>query len=112
MNTESFCYIFFVISDSLLTKSSLVSIHILGCCFNFTTLSIGLEAHGGYSFCGYAAVVLLGQEQKVNIKRLLVCWFIFVFVSLYFNNFKAPYLDSAIIVSLNIKKPVSTYNYT
>ena len=31
----------------------------------------GLEAHGGYTFCGFAAVVLLGQEQKIDIKRLL-----------------------------------------
>jgi len=31
----------------------------------------GLEAHGGYTFCGFAAVALLGQEQKVNIKKLL-----------------------------------------
>lgn len=31
----------------------------------------GLEAHGGYSFCGYAALVLLGQEQKADTKRLL-----------------------------------------
>lgn len=31
----------------------------------------GLEAHGGYTFCGFAAVAALGQEQKVNIRKLL-----------------------------------------
>ena len=34
---------------------------------------LGLEAHGGYTFCGFAALALLGQEQKADIKRLLVC---------------------------------------
>lgn len=31
----------------------------------------GLEAHGGYTFCGYAALILLGKEQLINTKRLL-----------------------------------------
>ena len=35
-------------------------------------LSPGVEAHGGYSFCGFAALVLLGEEDKINIKKLLV----------------------------------------
>ncbi|XP_074643711.1 protein farnesyltransferase subunit beta-like [Tubulanus polymorphus] len=31
----------------------------------------GLEAHGGYSFCGFAALSILQQEQFCNIKKLL-----------------------------------------
>ncbi|XP_065655395.1 protein farnesyltransferase subunit beta isoform X2 [Hydra vulgaris] len=31
----------------------------------------GLEAHGGYTFCGYASLALLGQEQKARTKQLL-----------------------------------------
>lgn len=31
----------------------------------------GLEAHGGYSFCGAAALALLGVPTKVNLKSLL-----------------------------------------
>ncbi|XP_028409081.1 protein farnesyltransferase subunit beta-like [Dendronephthya gigantea] len=31
----------------------------------------GVEAHGGYSFCGFAALVLLGEEDKIDIKKLL-----------------------------------------
>jgi len=31
----------------------------------------GHEAHGGYTFCGFAAIAMLGQEQLVNIKKLL-----------------------------------------
>lgn len=31
----------------------------------------GLEAHGGYSFCGFAALALLGQEHKINMRALL-----------------------------------------
>eukprot|EP00794_Sanderia_malayensis_P017786 gene17787-19563_t len=30
-----------------------------------------LEAHGGYTFCGFAALALLGSEQKIDIKGLL-----------------------------------------
>ena len=43
---------------------------ILGLWFYF--LRIGLEAHGGYTFCGYAALAILGQEQKADTKKLLV----------------------------------------
>jgi protein farnesyltransferase subunit beta len=32
----------------------------------------GVEAHGGYSFCGFAALVLLGEEDKIDIQKLLV----------------------------------------
>ena len=49
---------------------------ILGLWFYF--LRIGLEAHGGYTFCGYAALAILGQEQKADAKKLLVkfdIWF-------------------------------------
>ncbi|EDO45865.1 predicted protein [Nematostella vectensis] len=31
----------------------------------------GLEAHGGYTFCGFACLVLLGKEHIVNLKQLL-----------------------------------------
>ena len=30
----------------------------------------GTEAHGGYGFCGYASLLLLGQQNKVDFKRL------------------------------------------
>ena len=43
---------------------------ILGLWFYF--LRIGLEAHGGYTLCGYAALAILGQEQKADTKKLLV----------------------------------------
>jgi protein farnesyltransferase subunit beta len=32
---------------------------------------VGLEAHGGYSFCGAAALALLGVTTTVNLKALL-----------------------------------------
>ncbi|CDR01059.1 unnamed protein product [Oncorhynchus mykiss] len=32
----------------------------------------GLEAHGGYTFCGTAAVVILGKEHMLDLKTLLV----------------------------------------
>ncbi|XP_036398354.1 protein farnesyltransferase subunit beta-like [Megalops cyprinoides] len=31
----------------------------------------GLEAHGGYTFCGMAAMVILGKEHMLNLKSLL-----------------------------------------
>ena len=31
----------------------------------------GTEAHGGYGFCGYAALLLLGQQHKIYLKRLI-----------------------------------------
>lgn len=31
----------------------------------------GLEAHGGYTFCGAAALALLGVQTKINLKTLL-----------------------------------------
>ena len=34
--------------------------------------TVGVEAHGGYSFCGFAALVLLGEEDKIDIQKLLV----------------------------------------
>ncbi|RKP22467.1 terpenoid cyclases/protein prenyltransferase alpha-alpha toroid, partial [Syncephalis pseudoplumigaleata] len=33
----------------------------------------GVEAHGGYTFCGLAAMLLLGQEQRLNL-RALTTW--------------------------------------
>lgn len=31
-----------------------------------------MEAHGGYTFCGLAALVILKQEDSLNLKCLLV----------------------------------------
>lgn len=31
----------------------------------------GMEAHGGYTFCGFASLVLMGQEDMININNLL-----------------------------------------
>lgn len=31
----------------------------------------GTEAHGGYTFCGYAALVILGHEKLIDTDRLL-----------------------------------------
>jgi len=31
-----------------------------------------MEAHGGYSFCGLAALVMLGRQQLCDIRALLV----------------------------------------
>jgi len=32
----------------------------------------GMEAHGGYSFCGLAALVMLGKQHLCDIRLLLV----------------------------------------
>lgn len=32
-----------------------------------------MEAHGGYAFCGLAALVLLNKEYLLNIQSFLVC---------------------------------------
>ena len=32
----------------------------------------GSEAHGGYSFCGFASSLLLDNEQKCDTQKLLV----------------------------------------
>lgn len=32
----------------------------------------GMEAHGGYTFCGVAALVILKKEQLLNLRSLLV----------------------------------------
>jgi protein farnesyltransferase subunit beta len=29
------------------------------------------EAHGGYTFCGLAAMILLGEEEKLELPRCL-----------------------------------------
>lgn len=29
------------------------------------------EAHGGYTFCGLAALLILGEEHKINMDRLI-----------------------------------------
>lgn len=31
-----------------------------------------MEAHGGYTFCGTAALVILGKEHMLDLKALLV----------------------------------------
>lgn len=31
-----------------------------------------MEAHGGYTFCGLAALVILKRERSLNLKSLLV----------------------------------------
>ena len=52
----------------------------------FYFLRTGLEAHGGYTFCGYAALAILGQEQKADTKKLLVnflIWFISGYLRLF-----------------------------
>lgn len=33
----------------------------------------GTEAHGGYAFCSFAALLLLRQHQLCDIQKLLVC---------------------------------------
>ena len=32
----------------------------------------GTEAHGGYTFCGFAAAMLLRKQRLCNLQRLLV----------------------------------------
>lgn len=32
----------------------------------------GMEAHGGYTFCGMAALVILKKEHLLNLRSLLV----------------------------------------
>lgn len=32
----------------------------------------GSEAHGGYTFCGLAALILMGRDDVIDIERLLV----------------------------------------
>lgn len=32
----------------------------------------GMEAHGGYTFCGLAALVILKKERSLKLKNLLV----------------------------------------
>jgi len=34
----------------------------------------GLEAHGGYSFCGLAALVMLGRQHLCDVRALLVSY--------------------------------------
>ena len=51
-----------------------------------------MEAHGGYSFCGLAALVLLGKEHLCDIQALLVrffllfCMYVCVCVCMYVCN--------------------------
>ena len=32
----------------------------------------GMEAHGGYSFCGLAALILMGKERLCDLDNLLL----------------------------------------
>lgn len=48
----------------------------------------GLEAHGGYTFCGTAAMVILGKEHMLDLKALLVSLLCLVLFSLL--NFTQP----------------------
>lgn len=41
----------------------------------------GMEAHGGYSFCALATLILLKQDAIINTKRLLR-WLVFRQMSL------------------------------
>jgi len=34
----------------------------------------GMEAHGGYSFCGLAALVMLGKQHLCDLPALLVSY--------------------------------------
>ena len=45
----------------------------------------GVEAHGGYTFCGFAAAVLLQKHRLIDIQSLLVCGMViyYALVSVY-----------------------------
>lgn len=66
---------------SISPKPRLLSTEFTGCCFcGFSCQNWegglsgvpGLEAHGGYTFCGTAALVILGKEHMLDLKSLLV----------------------------------------
>jgi len=38
----------------------------------------GMEAHGGYSFCGLAALVMLGKQHLCDLRALLASYNCFV----------------------------------
>lgn len=44
------------------------------------------EAHGGYTFCGIAALALLGSTGKCNLQKLLVCVGIAILSLLFLRN--------------------------
>lgn len=46
-----------------------------------------LEAHGGYTFCGIAALALLGSTGTCDLKALLVSNFFFVLCCSFVNFF-------------------------
>ncbi len=59
----------------------------------------GLEAHGGYTFCGTAALVILGKEHMLDLKALLVspvsclcysstCYLTWLFLSIRVNKLR------------------------
>jgi protein farnesyltransferase subunit beta len=66
-------------------------------------LFLGVEAHGGYSFCGFAALVLLGEEDKIDIKRLLVS-FASDGEKMHWS-FKFLYLLSKSLILIEMDKP-------
>lgn len=43
----------------------------------------GMEAHGGYAFCGLASLVLLGKTDVCNLSSLLVSILTHNFYALY-----------------------------
>lgn len=50
------------------------------------------EAHGGYTFCGYAALYLLGETRLIDEAALLVRqleWLIFIQVEVVLTETKA-----------------------
>lgn len=45
----------------------------------------GVEAHGGYTFCAFAALVMLKSAPKCNLKSLLVRIYIYIYITdIYF----------------------------
>lgn len=56
----------------------------------------GLEAHGGYTFCGTAALVILGKEHMLDLKALLVSSLAWLWVSFYSGP--SPFHDRVFLV--------------
>ena len=61
--------------SSLVTVVGYISVILLFSCQTYEggfSAVPGTEAHGGYSFCGFAALVLLQESSLCDIYRLLV----------------------------------------
>lgn len=72
---------FIELERSISPKPRLLYPGFTGCCFCVFSCQNwegglsgvpGLEAHGGYTFCGTAALVILGKEHMLDLKALLV----------------------------------------